>query len=202
MLRGDLLSRLGIEIFEIRLGHGFGSTFLHDAIHNRHRRFSQDADRGCNEFELTFAELFDRKNGFVLPGDQHVANATLHKGRRRAASAGIEHRHVLKERLEKIPRLSRIARALQLVAIGGEIVPARATGCLRVRGDNRNARLDEIVPVLDALGISLSHEEHDGGRVGCAVVRQPLLPVLRDQPPLLRQHIDIIREPERDDIRR
>ena len=67
-----------------------------------------------------------------------------------------------------------------------EIVPARAARGLRIRRDDRHARLGQIVPVLDVLRVALAHEEHDRRRVRRRVVRQALLPVLVDAGPCRR----------------
>jgi hypothetical protein len=58
---------------------------------------------------------------------------------------------------------------------------------------------DEVIPILDVLGISLSHEEGERGLVGRAVGWQAALPVFR-QESRLGDGIDIRGERERDDI--
>ena len=40
-----------------------------------------------------------------------------------------------------------------------------------------DAVLDEVVPVLDALGVALAHQEDDGRGVGRGVVAEALLPI-------------------------
>ena len=62
---------------------------------------------------LPFASV-ERQIRFVLPGQQHVADAALHEGRRRAARAGVEHRHVLVERGDELSRLRVVAAGLPL----------------------------------------------------------------------------------------
>ena len=52
---------------------------------------------GRDDVELVLAELLEREEGLVLPGEQHVADAALGEGGRRAAGAGVEHRHVGEE---------------------------------------------------------------------------------------------------------
>ena len=90
-------------------------------------------------------------------------------------------------------------RLLQRVAPGGEIVPARATRCLRVRRDDLDARLDRSLQSLIALRIALADEEDNRRRVRRSVLRQPLLPVRRDQT-ACRDGIDVIGERQRDDV--
>ena len=41
-----------------------------------------------------------------------------------------------------------------------------------MRSDNLNARLDQVVPVADALGIALANQEEDRRQVGTVVVGQ------------------------------
>src|SRR5215468_11178543 len=77
------------------------------------------------------------------------------------------------------------------IAPGGEIVPARTARGLRVRRDDLDALLDQIVPVLDALWISFSHQEDDGGSVGRGVQRQALLPVGAGET-LCRNRVNVI----------
>ena len=85
------------------------------------------------------------------------------------------------------------------VAPRRQIIPARAARGLRVRRDHLHARLDQIVPVLDALGIALAHQEHDRRGVGRRIERQALLPVRRDQA-LGGDGVDVIGQRQRDDI--
>ena len=63
-----------------------------------------------------------------------------------------------------------------------------------------DAALGQIVPVLDALGIALAHQEHDRRSVGRSIERQPLLPIRR-KPAFGRNGVDVIGERQRDDIR-
>jgi hypothetical protein len=63
-----------------------------------------------------------------------------------------------------------------------------------------DARLHQVVPVLDALGIALAHQEHDGRGVGRGVLRQALLPVGGDQLALVGDGVDVIGQRQGDDI--
>ena len=91
------------------------------------------------------------------------------------------------------------AEFLQRIAPGRQIIPARAAGGLRIRRDDADAGLDQIVPVLDALGIALAHQEHDRRGVGRRILRQPLLPVRGDQA-LGGDGVDVIGQRQRDDV--
>ena len=79
------------------------------------------------------------------------------------------------------------------------MIPARAARGLRVRRDHGHARLDQIIPILDALRIALAHQEHDGRRIRRAVMRQPRLPVPGQQS-ALGNRIDIVRQRQRDHV--
>jgi hypothetical protein len=109
----------------------------------------------------------------------------------RAARAGVEHRDVLVQLGDVVLGLGLAAVLLLGVGPGGEEVPARAAGGLRVGGDHFHARLDQIVPVLDLLGIALAHQEHDGRGVRRAGLRQALLPVLGQQLAELADLVDV-----------
>ena len=84
---------------------------------------------------------------------------------------------------------------------GGEVVPARAAGGLRVRRDDLHVVTHEVVPVLEALGIAGAHQEDDRRGVGSGVVRELRLPVLRDLAGLRDDGVDVAGERERDDLR-
>ena len=154
--------------------------------------------RRVHDLELVLAELVDQQVGLVLPGHQHVTDAALAEGGRRAARARVEHRDVLVELAHELARRRlAAARLLQRVAPGREVGPARAARGLRVRRHHHGARLGQIVPVADRLGVPLAHDEHDRRRVGRAVVGQPLLPVLGDAPRLRRDGVDVVGQPQR-----
>src|SRR5207249_4484468 len=170
-------------------------------VNHGHGRFCQDADGGGNQIELPLAKLFDCHDRFVFPRDEYISDSALNEGRRRAARSRIEHRHILEQLPHKFFRPGFVAPgALQFVAVSSEIVPARPTRGLRVGRDNRDARFYQIVPVLDSLWISLADEEEDGGSVGRTVVRQPPLPVGRQQLCLLSDRVDVISQRQSDDI--
>src|SRR5208282_3067968 len=65
-----------------------------------------------------------------------------------------------------------------------------------------NAGLGEIVPIFDALGISLAHEENNRGGEGRTVVGEAFLPVLGNQMPILIKNIDVVSQRKGDDVGR
>ena len=117
------------------------------------------------------------------------------------ARAGVEHRHVSEQLAHVLGGRGLVAsRLLQCPRPAREVVPARAARGLRVRCDHRHAGLCEVAPVLDALRVALADQEHDRRGIGRAVVRQPSLPVRRQQLALCRERVDVARQRERDHV--
>ncbi len=83
---------------------------------------------------------------------------------------------------------------------GSKEVPACAAGGLGIGSDDLDVFLHKVVPVLDALGIALAHQEDDGRGIGRAVVRQTLLPAGVDQLLVQVEGIDVTRQCQGDDI--
>ena len=133
----DGLALGAVEVAEVFLG-GLALLVGGDvAVDERDRRLGEDRDRGLDDVELVLAELLEREVGLVLPGEEHVADAALGEGRRRAAGAGVEDRHVGEEVVHVVADgvLVAVERAVG-PGPGGEVVPARAAGGLRVGGDD------------------------------------------------------------------
>ena len=91
--------------------------------------------------------------------------------------------------------------AVFAVGVGpsGEVVPARAARGLRVRRDDLDPIFNEVVPILDPLGIAVANQENDGRGVGRRIVAEPLLPIGVDQPGL-GDLVDVALERERDNV--
>ena len=139
--------------------------------------------------------------GLVFPGQQDVANTPLGEGHRGTACARVEYRDVGKELADELPGLGVIAaRCLQRIAICRQIPPTGTARGFRVGGDHRDAGLDQIVPVLDALGVAFSDQKDVGRGVGRAVMRQALLPVGRNQLRFFGQFVHVVGQGERHDI--
>src|SRR5690349_24720440 len=135
----------------------------------------------------------------VLPGDGDIADAALGERGQRTARAGVEYGHVLVELVHELTRAGIVgARLLFGPGPGGEIVPARAAGRLWIRRDDFHVVANEVAPVVNLLRVAGAHEEHDGGDVRRAVVRQALLPVERQQFSLGGDFVDVTRECESD----
>ena len=168
-------------------------------VDDRHGRLGENGNRGDDDLELA-GEFLLREEGFVFPGDEDVADLTLHESGQRAAGARVEHRHVPVDPADEGARLGVvIAVLLQRIGIGREIVPSRAARGFRVRRDDLDARLYQIVPVLDALRIALADQENDGRGVGRGIVGQARLPVRRQQAGM-GHFVDVAGQRQRHDV--
>lgn len=98
---------------------------------------------------------------------------------------------MLEQRLNVFLRLGLAAAGLEAIGPGGEEVPARTAGGFRVRRDHRHVVLDQVAPVLDAFGVALAHQEHDGRGVRGAGIRQAGLPVFRQGLAQLGDFVDV-----------
>ena len=62
-----------------------------------------------------------------------------------------------------IVKLAEIAQfAMQRESPGGQIIPTGAARRLGMRRNDLDTRLDQVVPVANALGIALANQEEDG----------------------------------------
>ena len=90
-----------------------------------------------------------------------------------------------------------------MAALGGAIqrqhVPHRATACLRVWGQNFQARLSEIGPILNILWVAFAHRKSDNGRADHPTIGFTA-PVVRDEPGFFNTD-DIRFKRQGDDIR-
>ena len=75
VLRGDLLTRVGVQILEIRFRYGAGAVLIDILVDHGHRRLGQNAGRRVDDFELVGAKFLQSQIGFVLPREQDVAQA-------------------------------------------------------------------------------------------------------------------------------
>ena len=201
VLQRDRLALRAVEVVEVGLRRRALLVGGDVARDQRDRRLGDDRDRGQHDVELVLAEFVQRQERLVLPRQQHIADAALREGRRRAARAGVEHRHVGEERAHVVADLVLVAAELLVgPGPGREVVPAGAARGLRVRRDHLDVILDQVVPVLDFLGIAFPHEEHDRRGVGRRVARQLRLPVRRDLAGLLGDGIDVAGERQGDDL--
>ena len=90
---------------------------------------------------------------------------------------------------------------LQGVTPGGQVIPARPAGGLRVGSDDGDAGLYEVVPVFDSFRVALANKEHHGGGVGGAVVRESLLPIQGQELAFPGNCIDVVGQRQCDHVR-
>ena len=201
MFARDVLAFLRIEVIQIGSGDRFGASLPGDVVHQSHRRLRQDTERRRDDLEFLRAEFLQRQVGLVFPGDKDVSDLALDKGDGRATRAGVEHRDILEESGQELARLGIVVAVfLQRIRPGCQVVPTSTARGFRIRGDDGNAGLDEVVPVSDALRIPLAHQEHDSRGVGGAVVGETLLPIRRQQPRFVGYGVNVVGERERDHI--
>src|SRR3954462_2790296 len=150
-------------------------------------RLRRDRDRVLDQDRLVRRDVVDLLalllggDRLVLVAEQHVALAAGER-LQRVARRLVLYRHVLGEQLLEVrERLGGRLAELQLRAVGGHDVPARATRRERVRRQDLDAGLEQVRPGLDVLRVALAHEE-GRDRVGDdALVRLAGGPVGRDE---------------------
>ena len=138
-----------------------------------------DEDRLIRDDVLELFALLLGGDGLVLIGDQHVAFAAG-EGGQRLARALVQHRNVSEELAQVLDGLFLGLALLELGAVGGHDVPAGAAGGERVRGDDLDALLEQIVPGGDLLRVVRTDGEDDDG-VGHHAVVLVGIPVLGDK---------------------
>ena len=186
VLGRDLLPVLAVEVLEVRLGHGPRAALVHRPC----RRRSPAARPGCSPRAPR-----SRTCPAPAPSPRGRPRSPRRSARRRSRAARTSSSTRARPNRARERSCTAASRSpapwpRRPCSAGGhspsgEVIPPRAARGLGVRRDHRHAGLHQVVPVLDALGIALAHEEHDGRGVGRAVVRQPRLPVRRDQLGLL-----------------
>src|SRR5215208_4568888 len=194
VLRDDRLGLRRVEEVQVSLGRLAGAFRIDVTVDQGYRRLGQDRDRGHNYLELALAELLEGQESVVLPGDQHVTHAALGESGGRTTCSSVKHRRSFVDRGHEVSCLRFVLPLIEREAPSGKVVPARTTRLLRVRRDDLDPRLGEILPVPDALWVPFLHHEHDGRGVRRRVVRETLLPAFRDLPGLTRDGVDVGRE--------
>ena len=198
VLRRDLLARRAVQVVEVRGGDLGVALFLGVLVNHGHRWLREDRQRRHDDVELVGAAVFFQgQERLVFPGQQYVTLTVVDEGNGRTAGAGVQYRNVFEQLFHIFLGLGFAATGLEAVGPGGEEVPACTAGGFRVRCDDRHVFLDQVAPVLDALGVALAHQEHDGRGVGGAGVRQAGLPVFRQGLAQLGDFVDITGQGQR-----
>src|SRR3954453_2401049 len=170
-------------------------------------RLRRDRDRVLDQDRLIRSHVVDLLalllggDRLVLVAEQHVALAAGER-LQRVARRLVLYRDVLGEQLLEVrERLGGRLAELQLRAVGGHDVPARATRRERVRREDLDAGLQQVRPGLDVLRVALAHEEGRDGVGDDALVRLAGGPVGRDEV-RLHEARDVRGERERHDVGR
>src|SRR5215208_1793726 len=169
-LREDPLRRGGVEEVAERPCRRRGAL--------RGREWVLDQDRRLRDHVLHRLVLLPGEDRLVLVGQENVALA----GEERVQClprALVLDADVVEELRQLRPRALRRPCLLQIRAVGGHHVPARAAGGERVGRDHVDALLQEVVPRLDVLRVPVAQDEDDDRARDEAVV--PVrVPVARD----------------------
>src|SRR4030095_14449622 len=103
MRGGDFLSGVAVQKSQVLRGHFTRAALVDDLVNDRDGGFSEDADRGHDDFKLVATEFLDQQQ-LVFPVDENVPQTALHKSSGRTACAGIQHGHMLEELSDELLR--------------------------------------------------------------------------------------------------
>src|SRR4051794_15365971 len=157
-----------------------------------------DQDRLVRDDVVDLLALLLRRDRLVLVGDQDVAGARREVLQRLAARL-VLHLDVLRHELAQVAEAGlRVLAAAALRAVGGHDVPLRRPRGERVGRQDLDARLEQVVPGVDALRVALAHDEADD-RARDEPLRRRVGPRLVDEPGL-DEAVHVGRERERDDV--
>ena len=201
ILRRDLLSGLGVEEVQIRLGNLSRAAIIDDFVHDRNRRLRQDTCRGVDHFILIAAEFLEPQLTLIFPRYQHITQSTFGERDSGVANIGVQHGDVLVETGDELTGLGVVVVVfLQGCPVRRKICPSRPAGGLWIRDDDLHAVFHQVVPCLEALGISLAHQPDNCRGKRRAVVGESLLPVCGNEIAMFVQRVDVIRQAERDHV--
>src|SRR5580700_2091829 len=108
----------------------------------------------------------------------NVSDFILSEGDRRIPGPGPQDGYILIKTFQIISRLLFGPAAINNRAPSGQQAQLAIAGCLRIRGDHRNARPDQVGPILDSLRVTLAHDEHDHRSEGLRMVWQAVRPAV------------------------
>src|SRR3954453_7549614 len=157
-----------------------------------------DGDRLVGDDVVDLLALLLGGDRLVLVGDEDVAGAGREVVERLAGGLVLDH-DVLGDELAQIGEPGgRVLAAAALRAVGGHDVPLRRAARERVRGEDLDARLEQVVPRADVLRVALADDEADD-RLRDEALRRRARPVLGDEP-VLDEAVHVRRERERHDV--
>src|SRR4051795_1993705 len=157
-----------------------------------------DGDRLVGDDVVDLLPLLLGGDRLVLVGDEDVAGAGREVVERLAAGLVLDH-DVLGDELAQIGEPGgRVLAAAALRAVGGHDVPLRRAARERVRREDLDARLEQVVPRADVLRVALADDEADD-RLRDEALRRRARPVLGDEP-VFDEAVHVRRERERHDV--
>ena len=191
ILRDQLLSFIGIQIFQICFRSFCIIMLFHIFIYNSNGWLCQDTD--ARRYDLVIIRIIPyRKKRFIFPGDQHIPLPVFHERGCGTSCSGIQNQDIFVKLLDKGFHLCLVA-VIFLIGIspGCHVIPAGTTGGFRIGSDHSHTILCQIIPVLDILRISLPNKKYNGGSIRSTVIRIFIDPSLVDQTGI-PDRIDII----------
>src|SRR3954467_1574117 len=199
-----LVDRAVAPVGEHLLGSG-RERVLHERLRLRLvLRLGDDRDRVLDRDRLVGDDVVDllalllRGERLVLVGDEDVAGAGREVVERLAAGLVLDH-DVLGDELAQVGEPGgRVLAAAALSAVGGHDVPLRRAARERVRREDLDARLEQVVPRADVLRVALADDEADD-RLRDEALRRRARPGLADEP-VPDEAVHVGRERERDDV--
>ena len=178
----DGLRLWAVEPVQVGFCGFFRTVGLHIFIDPRHREFRQNIGFRDHHFKALCFILFTDVVHFRFKANQHIAQATLGKSGGCATTAGIEHFNVFQELGHKLFGFGFIATVSFIrCAPCRQIGITRVTRRFRVRENQLHVGAHQVVPIVDILRVTLTHQEAHGGVERRAIIRQARLPVGRDQ---------------------
>ena len=188
---GKFLSGFAPQVLQVFFGGGARAFFLDDAVYGGNGAFGKDGVARIDDFKLVRCELFADVVGFVLKGNQHVADVALAEGGGGRAASVFKDGGVFQKGGGKFFSLVFITVVcFQSVAVCAEEGVAAVAGGFRVGDDDLHTVFGQIGPVFNLFGIAFAHEEYGGAGIGHGVVGQAFGPVGFNQP-FLFQEFDV-----------
>ena len=191
ILRDQLLSFIGIQIFQICFRSFCIIMLFHIFIYNSNGWLCQDTD--ARRYDLVIIRIIPyRKKRFIFPGDQHIPLPVFHERGCGTSCSGIQNQDIFVKLLDKGFHLCLVA-VIFLIGISPSchVIPAGTTGGFRIGSDHSHTILCQIIPVVDILRISLPNKKYNGGSIRSTVIRIFIDPTLVDQTGI-PDRIDII----------
>ena len=185
ILRDQLLSFIGIQIFQICFRSFCIIMLFHIFIYNSNGWLCQDTD--ARRYDLVIIRIVPyRKKRFIFPGDQHITLSVFHKRSGGTSCSGIQNQDIFVKLLNKSLHLYLVA-VIFLIGIspGCHVIPAGTSGSFRVRCDHSHAILCQVIPVVDVLRIFLPHQKYNSGSIRSTVIRIFIDPAIVDQTGIL-----------------